>query len=400
MGDRWDQVRDEFILSREFIHLNSMLVASHPRAVREAIARYARRLDENPTLCLLRDKDVNDQRTLDVAAQYLGVRASDIAITNSTAMGLGLLYHGLRLDRGADILTTVHEHRYTHEALRLVSERSGATIRKIQLYDRGSVANAAQIVETIERAIAPTTRLIAMTWVHSCTGVKLPVRAIADAAARVNAGRAEADRAILVIDGVHGLGIEDVALPELGCDFFIAGCHKWMFGPRGTGLIWGAEWSALRPVIPPLEQEWADSWARGGPAPAITAWAMSPGGMRAHEYRWALAEAFAFHLRVGKANIERRIHELNRQCKEGLAAMSHVRLETPLTEELSSGVVCFEVEGLDPEQVVRHLIENQIIASVTPYQPTYVRFSPGLVNTPAEIDTALEEIRSLRYAWV
>jgi selenocysteine lyase/cysteine desulfurase len=401
MGDSWDDVRDEFLLSREFIHLNSMLVASHPRCVREAIAAYARRLDDNPTLCLLREKEANDQRTLDAAAAYLGVRASDIAITSGTAMGLGLVYHGLPLERGAEILTTVHEHRYTHEALRLASERSGATIRKIRLYERGSSANAGEMVEAIERAISPQTRVIALTWVHSGTGVKLPVRAIADAVARANAGRAEADRATLVIDGVHGFGIEDVALPELGCDFFIAGCHKWLFGPRGTGLIWGAEWSALRPVIPPLEQEWADSWVRGERPPAVTAWAMSPGGMRAHEHRWALADAFELHLRIGKPDVERRIRELNRQCKEGLAALPHVRLETPLADDLSSGIVCFEIDGLDPEQVVRHLmLEHRIIASITPYRPTYVRFSPGLVNTPAEIETVIEAVRGLRWSWV
>lgn len=135
-------------------------------------------------------------------------------------------------------------------------------------------------------------------------------------------------------------------------------------------------------------------------APVVTASAMSPGGMRAHEYRWALAEAFDLHLRLGKANVERRIRELNSQCKEGLAAMSHVRLETPIAPELSSGIVCFEVDGMEPAAVVRSLIESQIIASVTPYLPTYVRFSPSLINTPEEIETVLEAVGSLRWAWV
>jgi isopenicillin-N epimerase len=400
MGDRWDQIRDEFSLSRDFIHLNSMLVASHPRPVREAIETYARRLDANPTLCLLREKDANDQRTLDAAAAYMGVEAADIAITTGTAMGLGLLHHGLPLGPAADILTSTHDHRYAHESLRLVSARSGAAVRKIALYEDAAAASADEMVAAVARAIRPETRLIALTWVHSSTGVKLPVRAIAEAVARANAGRDPADRARLVIDGVHGYGVEDVTMPELGCDFFIAGCHKWIFGPRGTGVIWGTEWASLRPIIPPLEAEWADAWTRGEPPPSITAWAMSPGGMRAHEHRWALAEAFAFHLRIGKAAVQARIHELACHCKEGLAAMPHVRLVTPRAAELSSGIVCFEVEGLEPERVVRSLIEDQIIASITPYQPTYVRFSPGLVNTPAEIDTVLEAIRAMRWSWV
>ena len=33
---------------------------------------------------------------------------------------------------------------------------------------------------------------------------------------------------------------------------FVAGCHKWLWGPRGTGLVWAkpAAWERMSPVIP------------------------------------------------------------------------------------------------------------------------------------------------------
>lgn len=68
---------------------------------------------------------------------------------------------------------------------------------------------------------------------HSSTGLKMPVRRIADALAEINAGRSEADRVLLVVDGVHGFGVEDETVAQMGCDFFVAGTHKWIFGPRG-----------------------------------------------------------------------------------------------------------------------------------------------------------------------
>ena len=55
----------------------------------------------------------------------------------------------------------------------------------------------------------------------------------------LNKKRAEADRVLLCVDGVHGFGVEQESVGDLGCDFFVAGCHKWMFGPRGTGIVWG-----------------------------------------------------------------------------------------------------------------------------------------------------------------
>ena len=44
----WAGVRAEFLLSRDYIHMALMLLASHPRPVREAIERHRRGLDDNP----------------------------------------------------------------------------------------------------------------------------------------------------------------------------------------------------------------------------------------------------------------------------------------------------------------------------------------------------------------
>src|ERR1044071_5122447 len=44
----WAGVRDQFALSRDYIHMASMLLASHPRPVRDAIERHRRALDDNP----------------------------------------------------------------------------------------------------------------------------------------------------------------------------------------------------------------------------------------------------------------------------------------------------------------------------------------------------------------
>src|SRR5439155_1258293 len=82
-----------------------------------------------------------------------------------------------------------------------------------------------EITEAVVRALKPRTRVVAVTWVHSCTGVKLPIRRIADALAEVNAQRDDGDRALLCVDGVHGIGVDDATMADLGCDFFVAGTH-------------------------------------------------------------------------------------------------------------------------------------------------------------------------------
>jgi isopenicillin-N epimerase len=149
--------------------------------------------------------------------------------------------------------------------------------------------------------------------------------------------------------------------------------------------VWGEPhaWPAATPTIPTFSD---------GSTPAS---AMTPGGFHSFEHRWALAQAFELHRQIGKARVAARIHALNRQLKDGLAAMTHVRLRTPLDEAVSAGLVCFEVAGLSPQQVVERLHTSSIVATVTPYATTFARLAPGLLNTPEEVDQVLAAVRAL-----
>jgi isopenicillin-N epimerase len=382
----WRAVREQFRLSPRYAHFGGLLLASHPRSVRRAVDAHRRGLDANPVHYLHERGPRLEARVLSAAASYLGASTTDIALTDSTTMGLGLLYNGIDVRPGQEALTTEHDFFATHEALRMKAARTaGATVRRVRLYDRSESASQDEIVERLIRSVGPRTRVVAVTWVHSSTGVKLPVRRIADALRAINTGRDERSRVLLCVDGVHGLGVENVTMNGLGCDFFVAGCHKWLFGPRGTGLVWGQPraWPAAAPTIP--------SFTGGGHGGAMT-----PGGFHSFEHRWALNEAFRLHQSIGKQRVEQRIHALNRRLKAGLARMNHVTVKTPRSDILSAGLVCFEVDRLSPSAVVSALRRRRIIATVTPYTPTYVRLAPGLLNTAQEVDRLLAAIRALR----
>jgi isopenicillin-N epimerase len=374
----WDDVRAQFRLSRSQIHMGGLYLASHPGPVRRAIERHRRGLDADPVNYLHRNGDRLEAQVLRSAGSYLGARPTDVALTDSTTMGLGLLYGGLSLRAADEVVTTTHDFYATHEALRLAAARSGATIRRVALYRDPARVTEDEIVGNVVRAVGPNTRVVAITWVHSSTGVKLPVRELVQSLPRRSA-------LLVCLDGVHGLGVENETVASLGVDFLVSGCHKWLFGPRGTGLVWGrtAAWSAASPTIP--------AFSGGSPAHAFT-----PGGFHSFEHRWALAEAFRLHGRIGKGRIAARIHALNRRLKDGLAGMSHVTLLTPRADSLSAGIVVFSVDRMSPDAVVAALARRRIVATVTPYTPSHPRLAPGLLNTPGEVDRVLAAVRALR----
>ena len=395
-GD-WASIRAQFPASRDWAHFSSFYLVSHPRPVSEAIEKARRELDENPFEAVEQGLFTRPGEVRRSAAEYLGGRPEDVALTRCTTEGIALVYAGLRLRPGQEILATVHDHYVHHESIRLATRRTGATMRKIALYERGLQATEDEIVSRMRAALRPETRVFGATWVHSCTGVKLPVRRIAQAIAEVNAAREAADRILFVVDGVHGFGIEDENVADMGCDFFAAGTHKWIFGPRGTGILWGGReaWAELEPTVPAFASGPFGAWMQGRePGPADAA-AMSPGGFHAYEHLWALPAAFAFHRQIGRARIAARIHELNGRIRDGLAALPKAKLHTPRDSRLASGIVCFEVDGLAPEAVVKRLHDKRIIASTSPYRPSYARLAGSLLNTPEEVDAAVRAVAAL-----
>jgi selenocysteine lyase/cysteine desulfurase len=394
LSTSWDAVRAQFNLNRTNINMACLWHASHPKPVRDAIERHRTGLDECPSEYFHENAPRLEAEVRAAAADYLRGRSDEIALTGSTTQGLATIYSGLKLRPGQEILSTEQDHIMTKNSLRLRAERTGAKVRTISLYDRSETVTEDQLVGCIVQAISDRTKVVAITWVQSSTGVKMPVAQVAREVARLNAAREEQDRILLCVDGVHGFGVEDFQISDLGCDFFIAGCHKWLFGPRGTGLVWGKPqaWREVIATIPTNDQLWTHL-----PEEQLTAASlMTPGGFHTFEHRWALTEAFRFHNQIGKERVASRIRELNTQCKEGLSKMPHVQLQTPITEKLSAGMVCFEVKGLTPEQTVTQLKEKGIVASTTPpYRREYARVTPSLWNTPVEVETTLRAIRSL-----
>ena len=76
-----------------------------------------------------------------------------------------------------------------------------------------------------------------------------------------------------------------------------------------------------------------------------------------------------------------------------LSSQSGKKLEVGLFGR--EGMVCFEVAGLRPDAVVQRLLARQIVATTTPYSPSYARLAAGLFTTPDEIETVLREVRAL-----
>ena len=149
----WASVRGQFALDPTRTNFAAFYFASHPATVRAAIDRHRAGLDANPIGYMVGHEPELDAAVLSAAASYLRTEAGQIALTDSTTMGLGLLYTGIRLAPGDEVLTTEHDFYATHESLALRTARDGAAVRRVRLYDEPERATAGPTRASSRRAV-------------------------------------------------------------------------------------------------------------------------------------------------------------------------------------------------------------------------------------------------------
>ena len=381
--DKWQQLRQLFPLDPSYAHFANFLVTAHPKPVQDAIDYYRAQIDRHPASWVdweTQSEWKREGEVRDWAARYLQVKPRQIALTGSTTEGLGMIYGGLKVRADQEILTTVHEHYSTNRILGFRQQRQGTQVRKLRLFNQPRELSTDQLLSTLDQAIKPNTRVLGMTWVHSGSGVKLPVGEIGKLVRQHNRDRDENERILYVIDGVHGFGVENQNFADFNCDYFIAGTHKWMFGPRGTGIICAAS-EKMQHLVPTFATFSEDE---------DFATIMTPGGYHAFEHRWALGKAFELHLQLGKADVEQRIHQLNDYLKAQLKEHSAIELVTPQSREFSAGFTFLRIKDRDPDAIAAYLNEQRVVVDAVHRDVGPVlRMAPGLLNNEQEIDRAM-----------
>lgn len=382
--EKWAQFRALFELDSGLAHFANFLITAHPKPVRQAIEQFRAELDRNPAAAVDYESEAiwkHEDNARNWAANYLGVKPAQIALTGSTSEGLALIYAGIHIKPGQELLTSAHEHNSTYAALRFRKQKDATLMREIPLYKDPQNISSDEVLQAIRSNLRPNTRVLAMTWVHSGSGIKLPIGEIGTLLREHNQGRDEADRVLFCVDGVHGFGVENVSFAELNCDYFIAGTHKWLFGPRGTGIICSATptMANMTPSVASFSRP-DDSFGS----------VMSPGGYHSFEHRWALGRAFELHLLLGKADVQARIHGLNSYLKHQLQSLKGVQLVTPTNPAYSAGFTFFKTPHVDEDAIAAYLTRNGVIVdAVNRDVGPVVRMAPGLLNSEAEIDRAI-----------
>ncbi len=96
----WRQVRKEFLLNPDLVHLNCGSVGAIPRLVIDAVAAYMRELEGNPVHNTWGGLGSGMEEVRARAAEFLGAAKEEVALTRNTTEGMNAVATGLKLKKG------------------------------------------------------------------------------------------------------------------------------------------------------------------------------------------------------------------------------------------------------------------------------------------------------------
>ena len=229
---------------RPLAYLDSAASAQQPACVIDAVARYQREDHANVhrgvyTLSHRATEAYEGAR--DKIVDFINANSrNEIVLTSGTTESINLIAQSFcrpRLQPGDKIIVTHLEHHANIVPWQLVCEQTGAELVVAPINDLGEIE-----LDAMLDLIDEKTFLIGMAHVSNALGTICPVREVVE--------HARARGIPVVVDGAQGVPHLDIDVQELGCDFYAFSGHK-MFGPTGTGVLYGRE--ALLEAMPPWQ---------------------------------------------------------------------------------------------------------------------------------------------------
>jgi isopenicillin-N epimerase len=372
--DYWAVIQNSFSVTRGIINLNNGGVSPSPRTVTEALVRYIWEQEDATAYTMWQILEPQCETIRTGLAGLFGCDREEIAITRNASESLETLLMGMDLKSGDEILTTTQDYPRMLTTLRQREKREGLKLKLIQIPIPPK--NLEEITAAFEKGITDHTRLILISHQINITGQITPVKAICE--------MARARGIETIVDGAHSFAQFDFKQKDLGCDYFGTSLHKWLYAPKGTGMLY-----VKRDRIDKL---WPLMAAEAKQAADIRKFEEI--GTHSAAPKLAIGEALLFHNGIGGKRKEARLRYLSRYWMNRLKDVAKIRFNTSFDPKQSCAIANVQIEGANPEAVTKYLFEKHRIFAVPILHEEFqgIRITPNLYTTLGELDRFCEQM--------
>jgi selenocysteine lyase/cysteine desulfurase len=376
----WAFVRDQFPLTHERAYLNTGGLGASPLAVIDAVKS---KIDELEHISETGHSEDLLNTIKGSAAALFGCDATELAFMRNTTEGINVVAHGLPFKEGDEIISTTHEHVGNGLTWLPLAKRKGLIIRRFE----PSTASGDENIDRLSKLLSHRTRLIAIPHIVTTTGLVMPVKEIC--------ALARAKGIWSFLDGAQSAGMMPFRMHDIGCDAYATSGHKWMVGPKETGLLYVRK--EMQDVLTPM---FIGAYSAEFD-PTKDFYAYAPSAQR-YEYgtvsiplRIGLGAGMSFLQRIGIEVVWKRDRALADHLYEGLRAIPGVTVLSSPVPALRSAMTTFMHNRLPHLEMQKHLDTfNLRTRSVTEGGLAALRISTHLYNSFEEVDRVIAGVRA------
>ena len=367
-------MRDLFLLRPDIIFLNHGSFGACPRPVFERYQAWQLELERQPVEFLGRRYDALMAESRAALADYLGTSAQNLVYVPNATHGLNVVARSLALQPDDEILSCDHEYGALDRTWQFICAQQGAHYRRqaVPL----PVHEPVEVVEAIWAGVTPRTRVLFLSHVTSPTALILPIADLIQ--------RARAANIITVIDGAHAPGQIPLNLAELGADFYVGNCHKWLLSPKGAAFLYA------RPERQELLEPLVVSWGWQSETPSNSRF------IDEHEYQGtrdiaaylSVPAAIEFRQHHAWSTVQQQCHELLRYTRQRLTALTHLPPISPDSPTWFAQMATFPLPPCQPQELKQRLYnEFKIEIPIITWQGrAFVRVSIQAYNNMEEVE--------------
>jgi cysteine desulfurase/selenocysteine lyase len=384
------------------VYLDSANTSQKPRQVIDAMVDFYSQHNANVARAmhmLGQESTELFEGARDKVATFIGApRREEVVFTKNSSEALNLVAnvlawadqpHGLR--PGDEVVITEMEHHSNIVPWQLVTQRTGATLRWLNVDDEGRLD-----LSRLDDVINARTKVVSLVHVSNALGTLNPIEVIANRAHEVGA--------LVVVDASQSVPQMPVDVSRLGADFVAFTGHK-MCGPTGIGVLWGRY--DLLASLPPF--------LGGGEMIEVVEMSGSTYAPPPHRFEAGtppiaqavgLGAAVDYLSAIGMDNVAAHEHAITAYALERLAEVDGVRVIGPSTAEMRGGAISLVVDDIHPHDVSQVLDSRGVAVRAGHHcaRPVCQRFGVAattrasfyIYTTPQEIDALIEGLHEVR----
>lgn len=314
---------------------------------------------------------------------------NDIAFASNTTMALNMAIKGW-LKPGDHVIATTVEHNSVRRPLFYLEQKIGIQVTYIEGDESGNIN-----IDDVAKAIQPNTTLAVVNHSSNLLGTIMPVAEIAEITRKHGIK--------LLVDAAQSAGIIQVDVRAMGIHMLAFPGHKGLLGPQGTGGLYIDPELNLEPLL----HGGTGSQSEAKEQPQVRPDRYEAGTQNTPGLA-GLKVGVQHVLNETVHHIHQKEWSLAQRLMEGLQPIDGVKLLGPKSDQPRTGIVAFNVEGIDPSEMSFILDQHYQIAVRAGFHCSplahacagttdtgAVRASVGIYSTESDIDALTLAVKEI-----